>query len=358
MADGNHVYVCIVKVTRPPRLDVALSLALCIWAVAESGPDYTVGVPAALLMTIPLAWRRSAPLAVAALVAIGFALQGAQPDPSESLATLVVMLVAAYSVGAADDRRHALAGYVLLVIGGCAETALVGDNDYGFIVVLVTAAAAAGYAMRSRSRQAVDEREREAALAVAAERERIARELHDSVAHAVSLMVVQAGAAETSLGDDEQTAKALERIRSTGHEAVADLGRMVGLLREEVDPVHGLSDPTRLVEPFRAAGLDVEVDVQGEVRPLASGLDAAAFRIAQEALTNALKHGSGQASLTITYDNAGVRIQVTNPVGSSNGHGTGHGLIGMRERARLYGGEVDASQTGSTYTVDARLPES
>jgi signal transduction histidine kinase len=213
--------------------------------------------------------------------------------------------------------------------------------------------------MAARSRQAETERDREAAAAVVAERERIARELHDSVAHAVTLMVVQAGAAETALGDDAQTAEALAQIRSTGHEAVADLGRMVGLLRNEVEPVHGIGEPDRLVERFREAGLEIDLDVQGVPRPLPGGLDSAAFRIAQEALTNALKHGSAGASLTIRYAPEHVYLRIENPVATqTNGHaGTGHGVTGMRERARLYGGHLQAGPTADgVYTVEATLP--
>lgn len=335
-----------------------VAIVVCAWALATSGADHKVEIPAALLMTLPLALRRHAPMVTAALVAAGFALMGAADNPSESLATLVAVLVAAYSSAVAPGHWRALAGVALLIGGGIAETALTGDNDYGFITVLIGIAAAAGAVLSTRTRQAETERERAEQTAVAAERERIARELHDSVAHAVSLMVVQAGAAETALAGDGDAATAFQRIRATGQEAVADLGRMVGLLRsEEIEPVHGIAQPERLLAPFRDAGLSVDAVVRGTPRPLPDGLDAAAFRIAQEALTNALRHGAGHAALTIDYEPEAIRIRVTNPIGDSRSAGTGHGVLGMRERARLYDGRLRAEPNGNgTFEVDARLP--
>jgi signal transduction histidine kinase len=349
-------YVWLVRASR--FVDPLIALVLCAWALADSGPDHALEIPAALLMTLPLAFRRQAPLAVAAIVALGFGFLGAADNPSESLATLVAVLIAAYSGAAVADRGRAVAAIALLIAAGVAETALTGDDDYGFIIVVIGVAGAAGAAMAARSRQADAERERAEQQAVAAERERIARELHDSVAHAVSLMVVQAGAAETAVGGDGEAAKALQRIRDTGQDAVADLGRMVGLLRsEDVEPVHGIAQPERLIAPFRDAGLAVELDVSGTPRDLPSAVDAAAFRIAQEALTNALKHGDGSASLAITYEGDALRLHVTNPVAGTVAPGTEHGLVGMRERARLFGGQLDAGHNGDgTFVVDVRLP--
>lgn len=347
---------------RPPVTDVLAALALASWALATSGPDHVVGVPAALLMTVPLAWRRRAALGVAALVGCGFALQAAQADPPESLATVVAVMVAAYSVAGSASSRAAVLGVLVLVAGGCAETAATGQNDYGFIVVVIAAAATAGHAMGRRSRAAEAERERDAAQAVVAERERIARELHDSVAHAVSLMVVQAGAAETAIDKDGQAAQALERIRATGQEAVADLGRMLGLLRggtNGVEPVGGMADLDRLVETFRSAGLDVQLEIEGAPQPLPAGLDGAAFRIAQEALTNALKHGAGSARLIVGYEPRSLRLFVANPVPAraATTGGTGHGVVGMRERARLYDGDLRAHVTrAGDYELEAWLP--
>jgi signal transduction histidine kinase len=339
-------------------IDPLLAVTLCVWALVDSGPDRAFEVPAAILMTLPLAFRHRAPLLVAVLVAIGFALLGLADNASESLATLAAALIATYSAALVPDRRRALAGVGVLIAGGLVETALVGDNDYGFTVVTLGIAGVAGAAMSARTRQADAERERAEERAVAAERERIARELHDSVAHAVSLMVVQAGAAETTLHDDSDAAKALERIRATGHEAVADLGRMVGLLRSEgVQPVVGIANAERLVAPFREAGLAVDLNVRGTIRELPAGVDSAAYRIAQEALTNAVKHGDGSATITIAYEPDALRLMVTNPLGGTAAPGSGHGIAGMRERVRLYGGELHAGQNGrARWHVEVRLP--
>lgn len=331
-------------------------MVLAGWALFETGARLEIGIPAALLMTIPLAWRRGAPTIVAFVVAGGFALQATQPNPPESLATLIAILVAAYSVAAYGEGWRLGAGLAAITAGALAETALAGDGDYTFILVVLAGAVVAGRALGSRSRQADAESRRIAAEAVRAEREHIARELHDSVAHSVSLMVVQAGAAEASGAGPG----ALRQIRDTGRDAVADLGRMVSLLREDShgEALPTLADTGRLVEPFRHAGLAIGVHVEGPTRALPTGLDGAAYRIAQEALTNALKHGGGEASLVIAYEDDAVRISVANPVsGSPAANGTGHGLIGMRERAVLYGGELRAGADGKGgFRVDAWLP--
>lgn len=341
------------------RADLLIALVLAGWGLATSEGSPLVAV-AVLLMTLPLGWRRAAPTLVAVPVATGFALQAVPADPPESLATLVAAMVAAYSVTAHAVPRSALAGIALLLAGGVAEAALASDGDYMFIVVVLSVAASAGYAMSMRSQQAELDRQRDAAAAVAEERERIARELHDSVAHAVSLMVVQAGVAETALARDDDAAPALERIRATGHDAVADLGRMVGLLRNgagDPEPVHGISQPKQLVDSFRGAGLDVTLTVTGEPRAMPAGLDSAAYRIAQEALTNALKHGSGAASVTVAYEPTVLGLRVENPIGGAGpGPGTGHGLVGIRERAHLYGGEAAAVVSGGKFTVDVQIP--
>jgi signal transduction histidine kinase len=139
---------------------------------------------------------------------------------------------------------------------------------------------------------------------------------------------------------------------------VGDLGRMVGLLRsEDVEPVHGITQSDRLIEPFRDAGLAVDLEVTGTPRELPRGVDSAAFRIAQEALTNAMKHGGGRASVRIGYEPEALRMRVSNPVATTSTPGTGHGVAGMRERARLFGGQLEAGRNGDgTFVVDVSLP--
>ncbi len=205
----------------------------------------------------------------------------------------------------------------------------------------------------------------QAMAAVVAERTRIARELHDIVAHAVSLMVVQAGAAEQVVDDDgDYVREALATIRSTGTGALAEMRRVVAMLREDDDPEAALSPqpgldavPT-LVGDARAAGLEATLDVAGAARALPAGVDLAAYRIVQEALTNVRRHAAAtRVRVALTYGEADVRIEVEDDgVGADDPVG-GHGLVGMRERASLYGGTVEAGSTGGRgFRVRAVLP--
>ncbi len=236
------------------------------------------------------------------------------------------------------------------------------------------------------------ERERESAAqaAVAAERDRIARELHDIVSHNVSLMVVQAGAAREVLGTmPDEAAAALRAVEDAGRGAMTDLRHLLGLLApsasgEDVDPgpVGDGGDPVELapqpgldrlgplVDRVSFAGLPVEVRIAGEPRPLPQGIDVTAYRIVQEALTNALKHGDGgKAEVTVRYAAHALRVEVLNtgpsvltgaaPARTAPRHrdGTGRGLLGLRERVAVYGGDLDARRRlGGGYRVRARIP--
>ncbi|MFD3621174.1 sensor histidine kinase [Streptomyces sp. NPDC058676] len=236
------------------------------------------------------------------------------------------------------------------------------------------------------------ERERESAArsAVAAERDRIARELHDIVSHNVSLMVVQAGAAREVLGTmPDEAAAALRAVEEAGRGAMTDLRHLLGLLApsasgEDVDPgpagddgesvelapQPGLDRLGPLVDRVSFAGLPVEVRISGEPRPLPQGIDVTAYRIVQEALTNALRHGDGgKAEVTVRYAEHALRVEVLNsgpsvltgaaPVRTAPRHpdGTGRGLLGLRERVAVYGGDLDARRRlGGGYRVRARIP--
>lgn len=240
------------------------------------------------------------------------------------------------------------------------------------------------------------ERERESAArsAVAAERDRIARELHDIVSHNVSLMVVQAGAAREVLGTmPDEAAAALRAVEDAGRGAMTDLRHLLGLLApsqsgEEDDkdknpgayagapagltPQPGLDRLGQLVDRISFAGLPVEVRISGEPRPLPQGIDVTAYRIVQEALTNALKHGDGgKAEVTVRYADQALRVEVLNtgPSVLTGGtaprprpvprhrEGTGRGLLGLRERVAVYGGDLDARRRlGGGYRVRARIP--
>ena len=199
---------------------------------------------------------------------------------------------------------------------------------------------------------------------MADERARIARELHDVIAHSVTVMTVQAGAARMLLpGDPQRAVEPLLAVEETGHQALAEMRRLLGILRE-VDgqpvlaPQPGLKDLTRLAVAVREAGLPVEMAVEGTPRPLPAGIELAAYRILQEALTNTLKHaGAARAHVTVRYAPEAVFLEVCDDGRVPPADGHGHGLVGMRERATLYGGELDAGPLpGGGYAVRARLP--
>jgi signal transduction histidine kinase len=217
------------------------------------------------------------------------------------------------------------------------------------------------------------ERERagEAQRAVASERARIARELHDVVAHHVSMMVVQAEAGPVAVeGDPGRAAGAFEAIAATGRQALVEMRRLLGVLRGDGDqapslaPQPGLADVGSLVEQVGRAGLRVELVVEGTEAPLPAGVDLSAYRIVQEALTNAVKHaGPGRARVLVRYGEHDLEVQVRDEGGNGPalarpaGGRPGQGLVGMRERVNLFGGELRAGPgPGGGFTVDARLP--
>jgi signal transduction histidine kinase len=194
---------------------------------------------------------------------------------------------------------------------------------------------------------------------------RLARELHDVVGHSVSVMVVQAGAERLDLGEERPaTREALLAIERTGREALAEMSRLLGILRAEGDglalaPRPSLAQVDALVKTMRDAGLPVELRVEGEQTPLTPSVDVSAYRILQEALTNVVKHaGPARAYVVVRYGGRDVELEVTdNGHGPVDGNGPGYGLAGMRERVELHGGTLEAGKgNGGGFTVKARLP--
>jgi signal transduction histidine kinase len=216
-----------------------------------------------------------------------------------------------------------------------------------------------------RARRAELELERERRLAAAEERTRIARDLHDSAAHAINVILVQAGAARLLQGRDPDAARAaLTTIEDVARETIGEIDVLVRGLREdggspEVEPPLGLAALETLAERYRVAGLAIDVQVAGRFRPLPRGVDQAAYRILQESLTNAARHGDGAARVEVRYGDGDLELTITNPAGAivngAEGAG-GHGILGMRERASLLGGTVEAARTGGDFLVRARLP--
>jgi len=218
---------------------------------------------------------------------------------------------------------------------------------------------------KERAARAEREREEQARLAVAEERARIARELHDVVGHSVSVMTVQASGVRRLLRpDQEREREALLVVERTGREALAEMRRMVGVLRRPEEapalaPQPSLEHLDRLVEQAREAGLPVELRIEGEPVALPAGIDLTAYRLVQEGLTNAIKHANAnRAEVIVHYTNGGIEVMISDDgKGVGNGDGGGHGLVGMRERVSVYGGELDAGpQAGGGYRLHAKLP--
>jgi signal transduction histidine kinase len=218
---------------------------------------------------------------------------------------------------------------------------------------------------RERAARAEREREQRARAAVAEERARIARELHDVVGHSVSVMTVQASGVRRLLRpEQEREREALLIVERTGREALAEMRRMVGVLRRPEDgpalaPQPSLEHLGRLVEQTREAGLPVDLRVEGEAIELPAGVDLTAYRLVQEGLTNAIKHAQAtRAEVVVHYGDAQVEVMVRdNGNGVGNGKAGGHGLVGMRERVSVYGGELDAGpQPGGGFQLRAKLP--
>ena len=350
-----------------------LAAVLAIWWVAEVGDLDSIGAISLVLSTVPIAWRRSAPLGAVVLVAAGFALSATAPDPPEPTAQLLAVLIAPYSAAVhSRTGRAAVAGCAVALAGGLAAGLLVGD-DVVFILVLIGVACAAGAAVRrlgTRSAELEAEATRldqRARTAATDERERIARELHDIVSHSVSLMVVQAGAAQQVLRrDPDQADRALTGIQDTGRAAVDDLRRMLGLLRGAeasgtLAPQPGLGAVDELAASAREAGTPVEVDMR-DAPSLPAGVDLAAYRIVQEAVTNASKHARGCTTTVRVRSDAGrliIEVRTSSPprVNGEHRSGTGHGLVGMRERVAVYGGELDAGfDKRGDWVISAYLP--
>ena len=216
--------------------------------------------------------------------------------------------------------------------------------------------------LEERARRAEREAERERRLAAAEERTRIARDLHDSAGHAINVILVQAGAARLLQEQDpERSRKALETIEEVARDTLGEIDQLVRALREDgtgpaVEPPRGLVALDTLAERYRAAGLPLTVDVEGPRRPLAPGVDQAAYRILQEALTNAARHGRGNADVRVAFGPAALELTVTNAATSNGDAGAGHGIVGMRERASLLGGSLDAGASNGVFRVRARLP--
>jgi signal transduction histidine kinase len=392
--DGCRRYVGPVDAAALARryaLDV-LVVVLAVWGVADAaahpvtydgydkGPDWFVWIAPAM-MALPLLgrhrWPFMAPAATFFFAAAGSFVSGeAVVDGAPQFLTV---MLAAFLLGSTEPLLAGV-GFSLMV----GTVALVDANmrefewgDFFFPVLIFGTAMAAGHlnhrreqgvaAALERARELEAELDDAARRAVDEERQRISRELHDVIAHSVSVMTVQAGAVRRLLlPEQERERAALEAVEETGRQALTEMRRLVGMLREsdpeqaaELAPQPGLRTLELLLGAVREAGLPVDLQVEGEARELAPGVDLSAYRIVQEALTNALKHaGPAHAWVTLRWSTHELELEIANDGETSpNGQGAGHGLAGLHERVAIYGGEfISGPRPGGGYLVRARLP--
>jgi signal transduction histidine kinase len=384
---------CVLAVLLVP---LSLGQVIHAQAVVVSGQPTTHVLPAltgglwirllvAALMIVPVAVRRRIPDTAFALAALSGLIQLTRPTPMASDIALFVLL---YTVAAYRPRRHSVVALVAC-LGGSILAAWVwmpfpggpGYTDRLIFATLVLwgcvlAAWVLGDSMRYRrgyyaaledkAARLEAERHAEAKIAAAAERARIARELHDVVAHHVSVMVVQADGAGYALRSDPDRARAaLSAISTTGRQALTEMRRLLGVLRSadqhtELAPVPGLGELRELLDQARAAGLEVSYTLTGTPRELPEGVELAAYRVVQESLTNTRKHAglAATAAVALRYEPEGLTVEVTDdgmaPVSEQPG---GHGLAGMRERIAMYGGTVQAGPLPrGGFGVTAHLP--
>jgi signal transduction histidine kinase len=372
---------------RPTAVDAAVALVFAalaqleVWAGDMPGPA-GAKMLLALATTLPLAWRTAAPLPAVVATVTGYAVAVVLGVPAdEPLVPMLAPLLAIYSLGAHASRSNIIAGGAL-AISAYAVASLAGPDQgtFGFIAISlgVVGAIGVGRAVRelgfetdlleARTSQLERERDEMAQVAVAEERARIARELHDVIGHSISVMGVQAGAVRRRLTAEQEAERdALLGVERVGREAVEEMQRLLGLLRANgEEPATSAALTAERVEEMaaemRRAGLEVELRVEGEIESLPPGRALAAFRILQEALTNALKHAPGaRVDVTVRRTPSELRIEVVDDghlAAAVSPRAGGHGLVGMRERAALYGGTLEAGpRAGGGFEVVARLPE-
>ena len=337
-------------------------------------------VPATALMILPLLLRRRFPFAAPFtlwVLSAAFSLVDGRLIPFTP-ALSAAGLAGAFLLGNLRNELEAWVGLGTVV--GAAAIIVDQDPTHGaaelfFVPLFFAIGWLAGYALRERAEQAeaaelraaLAEREREAAarIAVAEERARIARELHDIVAHSVSVMVLQVGAVRHKLPTElEEDGEALKGVEQTGRTALAEMRRLLAAMRTDGDeaelaPTPGLDRLEALAQEVDRAGLQVRLHVEGDPVPLPGPIDLSAYRIVQEGLTNALKHGRAQhADVTVRYRPDELELEVRDDgVGTARSDGLGHGLVGIRERVKIYGGEMNAgSANGGGFVLSTRLP--
>ena len=345
-----------------------------VWTNVDDNRNRTAAI--ALFTAGSLLLRRSAPFVVPLAVAAGaFAFSLLDPAGAYETDTMfAVLILAAWVAGSLLDNRQAAIALGSLLLGTWtvflrAPDVPASELIWASIPLLGTFLLSAAASRHSERARLAEERarrmEEEARQAVEDERGRITRELHDVLAHSVSVMTVQASAVRRLLKpEQEREREALMTVEETGRQALAEMRRLLGIMRTESErpalaPQPGLGTLPELVEQVRQSGLPVELTVEGTPVKLPAGVDLSAYRIVQEALTNTLKHaGPAHAWVAVRYEGEDVEIEVAND-GASDGvnDGGGHGLVGMRERVALCGGELQSGpRPGGGFQISARLP--
>jgi signal transduction histidine kinase len=379
----ERVKAVIERIRRQAFEAVVLTFAVAASVEALVAPHIhrrPVIVLLALTWTLPFLLRRRAPFGAPLAVTAGIgALALVAPERSITSLTMpfVAALAVAVSFGLLPERRLSIAGWAAIVGTAALVDSRSGSaiSDFFWTTLVLTLAWFFGTALGARTEQARELRARVEAVereqsfaaqrAASEERARIARELHDVVAHSVSVMVVQASGVRRLLRDEQDREReALLSVEQIGRQALTEMRRMLGVMRNEDEPATlapqpGLEHLDRLIAQVEEAGLPVTLRVEGERPALAPGIDLSAYRIVQEGLTNALKHAKGaHAEVLVRYVDSSVELEISDDGrGSAVGDGKGHGLVGMRERVALYGGTIEAGpRAGGGFVLRAQLP--
>jgi signal transduction histidine kinase len=383
----QHPFVADILLITPVVVMAVIGIVLNPPGSMGARPFDVLGVLLVAGIVVPLAWRRRAPRLVLA-VNLGCTVPLLLLDYSDSVAG-VASLLALYTVASACERRPAFIalGLAALVMVPVLVYGSITNPEHEPFTVLFSNMVIFGTAwligdavrnrrmmlaaLRFRAESAERQRDEEARRAVLDERARIAREMHDIVAHSMSVMIVQAGAARRVLDKDPvRAAGALAEIEHTGREAMVEMRRLLGVLRADtgapvpdLTPQPGLAAVPAMIEQWRAAGLDVDYDITGPPPSLAAGIDVSAYRLVQEALTNVSRHaGPAHVTVAVHTDDDVLDLRVTDDGYGAAADGPadehpGHGLIGMRERVALFGGTVTAGpRAGGGFEVHASLP--
>jgi signal transduction histidine kinase len=348
-----------------------------VWAGVVPGPPKTLLAVIYLAGTVAVAWHRIAPTVVLVVVLTMLAVVPAALDVEDNAGFAWFIAAFAVIVSAGYHARRPIVA-LAVTVGLLAAAVMLSTGpviaDVAYACLLGTGCWLAGRTIATRTLRAELSEQRaaladqqaqwRAAVAVTDERLRIARELHDVIGHSISVMTLHVGGVRRLLTPEQAEQRAaLAAVEQTGREALAEAQRLLGVLRtaqsDQSAPAPGLAQVVDLLEPARVAGIRAALTTTGKVRPLPAGLDLAAYRIVQEAVTNVLRHAAAsRVDCTVHYGNAAIDLRVVDDGAGRAGAGTDrHGHIGMRERAALYGGSVDVGpRPGGGYAVHAVLP--